>query len=123
MTLWLEAFIAITTLRLIDHSTYTSYTKLHHPTGLASNCRSAQCLYTFAVLTRRYLPFHRKTPAKHSIAAPIAPIVLNTFGIPTAATQAGIAKTKIVLNKLRTTVNAVRASPMISSPHRQYEGL
>lgn len=46
---------------------------------------------------------------------PMAQIVLNTFGMPTAATQAGIAKTKIVLNRFRKKVSAVSESPTISA--------
>ena len=46
---------------------------------------------------------------------PIAQIVLNTFGMPTAATQAGMAKTKIVLNRFRKKVSAVSESPTISA--------
>lgn len=45
---------------------------------------------------------------------PMAQIVLKTFGMPTAATQAGIAKTKIVLNRFRKKVSAVSESPTIS---------
>ena len=46
---------------------------------------------------------------------PIAQIVLNTLGMPTASTQAGIAKTKIVLNRFRKKVSAVSESPTISA--------
>ena len=46
---------------------------------------------------------------------PMAQIVLNTFGMPTAATQAGIAKTKIVPNRFRKKVSAVSESPTISA--------
>ena len=45
----------------------------------------------------------------------MAQIVLKTFGMPTAATQAGIANTKIVLNTFRKNVRAVRESPTISA--------
>jgi hypothetical protein len=55
-----------------------------------------------------------KTPAQDKMNNARAPIVLKTFGMPTAATQAGIAKTKIVLNRLRTKVSAVSESPTIS---------
>jgi hypothetical protein len=41
-------------------------------------------------------------------------MVLKTFGMPTAVIQAGIAKTKMVLNTLRRKVSAVRESPTIS---------
>ena len=56
-----------------------------------------------------------KIPAHDKMNNPIAQIVLNTFGMPTAATQAGIAKTKIVLNRFRKKVSAVSESPTISA--------
>lgn len=58
-------------------------------------------------------------PAQDKINSPIAQIALKTFGIPTASTQAGIAKTKIVLNTLRKNVSAVSASPIISARNNQ----
>jgi hypothetical protein len=54
------------------------------------------------------------TPAHDKMNNPIAQIVLKTFGMPTAATQAGMAKTKIVLNRFRKKVSAVSESPTIS---------
>ena len=56
-----------------------------------------------------------KIPAHDKMNNPMAQIVLNTFGMPTAATQAGIAKTKIVLNRFRKKVSAVSESPTISA--------
>jgi hypothetical protein len=47
--------------------------------------------------------------------SPIAQIALKTFGIPTASTQAGMAKTKMVLNTFRRKVSAVNESPTISA--------
>jgi hypothetical protein len=57
------------------------------------------------------------TPAQEKTNSPIAQIALNTFGMPTASTQAGIAKTKIVLNTFRRKVSAVKESPTISAGH------
>lgn len=72
-------------------------------------------MYTFAVLTRHCLPFQMNTAAKDKITTPIAPIVLNTFAMPTADIQTGMANTKIVLIVFRQNVTAVRASPIISA--------
>ena len=55
-----------------------------------------------------------KKAAKDKISTPMAPMVLNTFAVPTPAIQAGMAKTNIVLKVLRTNVSPVSASPMIS---------
>ena len=56
-----------------------------------------------------------KIPAHDKMNNPMAQIVLKTFGMPTAATQAGMAKTKIVLNRFRRKVSAVSESPTISA--------
>jgi hypothetical protein len=55
------------------------------------------------------------TPAQDKMNNPMAQIVLKTFGMPTAATQAGMAKTKIVLNRFLRKVSAVSESPTISA--------
>jgi hypothetical protein len=57
------------------------------------------------------------TPAQEKTNNPIAQMALKTFGIPTASTQAGIAKTKIVLNTFLRKVSAVSESPTISANH------
>ena len=61
-----------------------------------------------------------KIPAHDKMNNPMAQIVLNTFGMPTAATQAGMAKTKIVLNRFRRKVSAVSESPTISASKSVY---
>lgn len=58
-------------------------------------------------------------PAQDRINSPMAQMALKTFGIPTASTQAGIAKTKMVLNTFRRKVRAVSESPTISEDHDQ----
>lgn len=54
------------------------------------------------------------TPDQDKMNNPMAQMVLKTLGIPMAATQAGMAKTKIVLKVFRRNVRAVRLSPTIS---------
>ena len=61
-----------------------------------------------------------KTPAHDKMNNPMAQMVLNTLGMPTASTQAGIAKTKIVLNRFRKNVSAVSESPTISASKSVY---
>ena len=56
-----------------------------------------------------------KIPAHEKMNNAMAQIVLKTFGMPTALTQAGMANTKIVLNTFRRNVSAVRESPTISA--------
>ena len=53
------------------------------------------------------------TKAKSKTAVPMAPIVLKTFDMPTAAIQGVIAKTKTVLKVFLEKVRATRASPTI----------
>jgi hypothetical protein len=55
-----------------------------------------------------------KNTENDKMTKPNAPIMLKTFATPTAAIQAGMAKTKIVLNVFLTNVRAVSASPTIS---------
>ena len=64
---------------------------------------------------RKYFPFQMNTALKDRIKSPIAPMVLNTFGIPTAAVQAGIPNTKTVEKVLRRNVTETRASPTMSA--------
>ena len=54
-----------------------------------------------------------KTKAKSKTARPIAPIVLNTFEMPTRAIHGVMAKTKMVLRVFLENVSATSASPMI----------
>ena len=65
-------------------------------------------------MNRKCFPFQRKTAANERMKRPIAPIVLKTLGIPTAAVHAGMPNTKIVEKVFRKKVTAVRASPTIS---------
>lgn len=62
-----------------------------------------------------------KTPDQEKINNAMAPMALKTFGMPFAFTQAGNAKTKIVLKVFLRNVTAVSESPTISGRHCQYE--
>lgn len=50
-------------------------------------------------------------PENSKTMAPMAPIVLKTFEMPTELTQGTIAKTKIVLSVLRVKAKLTNASP------------